>query len=57
MPSQPVFSPDCIDLVSKLLKRDPSRRIHHDHFFVHPFIDLAHAPCPESLHKAVSIDN
>uniref|UniRef100_A0A5K3F3Q6 Serine/threonine-protein kinase ULK3 n=2 Tax=Mesocestoides corti TaxID=53468 RepID=A0A5K3F3Q6_MESCO len=53
IPRYPLFGKDCIELVSKLLKRDPSERIHHEQFFIHPFIDLAHAPCPRSLNKAV----
>lgn len=54
IPSRPVFGKDCIDLVSKLLKRKLSERIHHEQFFVHPFIDLAHAPCPQSIDKAIN---
>ncbi|KAL5112494.1 Serine/threonine-protein kinase ULK3 [Taenia crassiceps] len=53
IPNQPAFSKDCIDLVSKLLKRKPSERIRHEQFFVHPFIDLAHAPSPQSIDKAI----
>ncbi|VDM32138.1 unnamed protein product [Hydatigera taeniaeformis] len=53
IPSQPAFSRDCIDLVSKLLKRKPSERIPHEEFFVHPFIDLVHAPSPQSIDKAI----
>eukprot|EP00108_Taenia_solium_P004879 TsM_000304500 transcript=TsM_000304500 gene=TsM_000304500 len=53
IPSQPAFSKDCIDLVSKLLKRKPSERINHELFFVHPFIDLAHAPSPQSIDRAI----
>ncbi|VUZ47187.1 unnamed protein product [Hymenolepis diminuta] len=53
IPDRSTYSTDCIDLLSKLLKRRPSERINHDQFFIHPFIDLSHAPCPLSIYKAV----
>ncbi|KAM3177360.1 hypothetical protein ACTXT7_004680 [Hymenolepis weldensis] len=53
IPDCSTYSTDCIDLLSKLLKRRPSERINHDQFFIHPFIDLSHAPCPLSIYKAV----
>ncbi|KAM7539746.1 hypothetical protein Aperf_G00000038034 [Anoplocephala perfoliata] len=54
IPEHPTYSKDCIDLLSKLLKRSPSERIKHEQFFVHPFIDLSHAPCPQSIEKALN---
>eukprot|EP00057_Strongylocentrotus_purpuratus_P033324 XP_790989.3 PREDICTED: serine/threonine-protein kinase ULK3 [Strongylocentrotus purpuratus] len=42
----------CRDLLSRLLKRDPGERIEFEDFFHHPFIDLEHIPCSESLDKA-----
>uniref|UniRef100_A0A0X3PHP6 Serine/threonine-protein kinase ULK3 n=1 Tax=Schistocephalus solidus TaxID=70667 RepID=A0A0X3PHP6_SCHSO len=53
IPLSPPISEDCRNLLSRLLKRDPGQRIHHEQFFNHPFIDLSYAPCPESLLKAV----
>ncbi|BHF60157.1 Serine/threonine-protein kinase ulk3 [Sparganum proliferum] len=53
IPPSPPISEDCRNLLSRLLKRDPGQRIHHEEFFNHPFIDLSYAPCPESLLKAV----
>nr|CUU98045.1 hypothetical transcript [Hymenolepis microstoma] len=53
IPTHLKYSTDCIDLLSKLLKRRPSERIKHEQFFIHPFIDLPHAHCPQSINKAV----
>ncbi|VDN08977.1 unnamed protein product [Dibothriocephalus latus] len=55
IPLSPPISEDCRNLLSRLLKRDPGQRIHHEQFFNHPFIDLPYAPCPESLLRAVSL--
>nr|XP_054755712.1 serine/threonine-protein kinase ULK3-like [Lytechinus pictus] len=45
-------SDSCRDLLSRLLKRDPGERIDFEEFFHHPFIDLEHMPCQDSLDKA-----
>ncbi|XP_071488467.1 serine/threonine-protein kinase ULK3-like [Diadema antillarum] len=48
-------SDSCRDLLSRLLKRDVGERIDFEDFFQHPFIDLEHMPCSESLDKARSL--
>ncbi|XP_038077303.1 serine/threonine-protein kinase ULK3-like [Patiria miniata] len=60
--SKPIEIPDaipisdrCRDLLLKLLQRDPGDRIDFPEFFEHPFIDLQHFPCAESLEKAKSL--
>ncbi|XP_035381015.1 serine/threonine-protein kinase ULK3 isoform X2 [Electrophorus electricus] len=45
-------SRDCRDLLLRLLDRDPDSRISFDEFFLHPFVDLEHMPCAESLGNA-----
>ncbi|XP_032050773.1 serine/threonine-protein kinase ULK3 isoform X1 [Aythya fuligula] len=52
LPSRPPLSPDCRDLLQRLLERDPRRRISFQDFFAHPFVDMEHAPGPESFPKA-----
>jgi len=54
IPSTVVLSPNCRDLLSRLLQRDPENRITFEEFFSHPFVDLEHAPRKESLQKAIS---
>ncbi|KAM6302311.1 serine/threonine-protein kinase ULK3 isoform 3-T3 [Podargus strigoides] len=54
LPSRPLLSPECRDLLRQLLERDPLKRISFEHFFAHPFVDMEHIPGPESLCKAVS---
>lgn len=54
LPSRPLLSPECRDLLGQLLERDPLKRISFEHFFAHPFVDMEHVPGPESLSKAVS---
>ncbi|KGL83461.1 Serine/threonine-protein kinase ULK3, partial [Tinamus guttatus] len=55
LPSRPRLSPECRDLLQRLLERDPSKRISFEHFFAHPFVDMEHMPSPESLGKATSL--
>ncbi len=55
IPNDPPISPQCHDLLTRLLQRDPSQRISFDAFFKHEFIDLAHAPTAQCLDKAVNI--
>ena len=55
IPTHPKVSPQCKDLLSRLLKRNPKERIPFDDFFNHPFVDIEHSPGPESLPKAISI--
>lgn len=54
LPSRPLLSPECRDLLGQLLERDPLKRISFERFFAHPFVDMEHVPGPESLCKAVS---
>lgn len=54
LPSRPLLSPECRDLLGQLLERDPLKRISFERFFAHPFVDMEHVPGPESLRKAVS---
>ena len=55
IPSDPPISPQCRDLITGLLQRDPSHRISFSNFFSHEFVDLAHAPTAGCLEKAISI--
>lgn len=54
LPSRPPLSPECRDLLQRLLERDPLKRISFEEFFAHPFVDMEHMPGPESFCKAVS---
>ena len=53
IPVEPPVSPLCHDLLTRLLQRDPANRISFENFFSHEFVDLAHAPTPKCLDKAV----
>uniref|UniRef100_A0ABM5EWX6 Serine/threonine-protein kinase ULK3 n=1 Tax=Pogona vitticeps TaxID=103695 RepID=A0ABM5EWX6_9SAUR len=55
LPSRPRLSPECRDLLQRLLKRDPQQRISFQEFFDHPFVDLEHMPSKESLGQATSL--
>ncbi|NXJ81358.1 ULK3 kinase, partial [Trogon melanurus] len=55
LPSRPLLSPECRDLLGQLLERDPAKRISFEHFFAHPFVDMEHVPGPESLCKATEL--
>lgn len=57
-------SQECEDLLSGLLRHNPLKRITHEQFFKHPFIDLEHMPSQESYEKglkaielAIELDN
>ncbi|MCJ8733110.1 hypothetical protein PDJAM_G00219210 [Pangasius djambal] len=52
LPAGARVSRDCRDLLLRLLERDPDSRISFDEFFLHPFVDLEHMACAESLDKA-----
>lgn len=54
LPTRPRVSPECRDLLQRLLIRDPDQRISFPDFFKHPFVDLEHMPCAESLQKAAA---
>ncbi|KAM7103489.1 serine/threonine-protein kinase ULK3 isoform 1-T3 [Ciconia maguari] len=55
LPSRPLLSPACRDLLGQLLERDPLKRISFERFFAHPFVDMEHVPGPESLCKATNL--
>ncbi|CAH2273397.1 serine threonine- kinase ULK3 [Pelobates cultripes] len=55
LPPRPRVSLECRDLLQRLLKRDPNERISFPDFFAHPFVDLEHMACAESLQKALSL--
>lgn len=55
IPTHPPVSQHSKNLLSRLLERDPLKRITFDDFFTHPFVDIEHAPGPESLSKAITI--
>ena len=54
IPNSVPLSPNCRDLLTRLLQRDPIKRISFEEFFSHPFVDLEHAPRKEALQKAIS---
>ncbi|XP_037251648.1 serine/threonine-protein kinase ULK3 isoform X4 [Falco rusticolus] len=55
LPSRPLLSAECRDLLGQLLERDPLKRISFERFFAHPFVDMEHVPGPESLCKATNL--
>ncbi|XP_053573333.1 serine/threonine-protein kinase ULK3 [Bombina bombina] len=55
VPVRPRVSPECRDLLQRLLKRDPDQRISFPDFFDHPFVDLEHMPSEESVQKAAAL--
>ncbi|XP_004943748.2 serine/threonine-protein kinase ULK3 isoform X1 [Gallus gallus] len=55
LPSRPPLSPECRDLLQRLLERDPLKRISFEEFFAHPFVDMEHMPGPESFCKATNL--
>lgn len=48
-------SPDCQDLLRRLLQHDPLQRIDYEDLFKHPFVDLDHLPSEESYQKGVAL--
>ena len=51
IPESPAITPTCHDLLTRLLQRDPEKRIAFDGFFGHLFVDLEHYPTAECLPK------
>ncbi len=51
------LSDNCRNLLTRLLQRDPQKRISFEDFFAHPFIDLEHMPSHESYVKGVELIN
>lgn len=48
IPSTVKMSPECHDLLVRLLQRNPNQRMPFDEFFSHRFLDLDHMPSLES---------
>lgn len=57
IPKSQQVSPECEDLLSRLLQRSPNDRITFEEFFRHAFLDLEHAPTEENLEKAIGLIN
>lgn len=55
IPTKAKISPECEDLLTRLLQHDPDQRITFVDFFSHDFVDLKHAPSDESMVKAIEI--
>lgn len=55
IPSNAKISPECEDLLTRLLQHDPNNRITFEEFFNHDFVDLKHAPTDENMEKAIEI--
>ncbi|XP_019559803.2 serine/threonine-protein kinase ULK3 [Aedes albopictus] len=57
LPKTPKISPECEDLLCRLLQRSPDDRITFDEFFKHAFLDLKHAPSEQNLEKGIALIN
>ncbi|GAB0095081.1 Serine/threonine-protein kinase ULK3 [Sergentomyia squamirostris] len=55
IPRNTRISPECEDLLSRLLQHDREKRIDFIDFFHHDFLDLKHAPCEENFTRALDI--
>jgi serine/threonine-protein kinase ULK3 len=55
IPANSKISPECEDLLTRLLQHDPDQRITFQDFFAHDFVDLKHAPSDENMEKAIEI--
>lgn len=55
IPSNAKITPECEDLLTRLLQHDPDRRITFQDFFSHDFVDLKHAPSDQNMEKAIEI--
>lgn len=55
IPPNSKISSECEDLLNRLLKHDPDKRITFEEFFNHDFVDLKHAPTDENMEKAIEI--
>ncbi|KAG5671977.1 hypothetical protein PVAND_002141 [Polypedilum vanderplanki] len=55
IPSNIKISPECEDLLSRLLKHDPEERITFQDFFNHDFVDMKHSPNDENMERAIQI--
>lgn len=48
-------SGSCRDLLTRLLERNPEKRMSYEEFLGHPFLDFERAPSAESLDKATDL--
>ena len=55
IPSNVKISPECHDLLVRLLQRNPNRRMSFEDFFSHKFLDLDHMPSLESYQLGCEI--
>lgn len=55
IPINAKISPECEDLLTRLLQHNPDNRITFDEFFNHDFVDLKHAPSDQNMEKAIEI--
>ncbi|XP_037945690.1 serine/threonine-protein kinase ULK3-like [Teleopsis dalmanni] len=55
IPTNARISNECHDLLSRLLKHDPAKRITFEEFFAHPFLDLKTFPSEKTLEKAIEL--
>lgn len=55
IPQNSKVSPECEDLITRLLQHNPDKRITFEEFFNHDFVDLKHAPSDQNLEKAIKI--
>lgn len=55
IPANSSISPECQDLLTRLLQHDPAHRITYEEFFKHDFLDLDHMPTKENYDKAVQL--
>ncbi|XP_055697118.1 serine/threonine-protein kinase ULK3-like [Phlebotomus papatasi] len=55
IPRNTRISPECEDLLTRLLQHDRDKRIDFKDFFQHDFLDLRHAPSEENFERALEI--
>uniref|UniRef100_A0A1B0CF61 Serine/threonine-protein kinase ULK3 n=1 Tax=Lutzomyia longipalpis TaxID=7200 RepID=A0A1B0CF61_LUTLO len=55
IPQNTRISPECEDLLTRLLQHDRQKRIDFRDFFQHDFLDLRHAPCEKNFERALEI--
>lgn len=55
IPKNTHITPECRDLLTSLLRHNPSERLTFEQFFSHEYLDLIHAPTRDNYDKAVSL--
>ncbi|XP_012261836.2 serine/threonine-protein kinase ULK3 [Athalia rosae] len=55
LPKNAYITAECKDLITSLLKHNPTERMTFDEFFGHEFLDLRHAPTTDNYDKAVAL--